>query len=317
MKKVFLLLGVSLLSFASCKKSHHTKQGEITVNTAKLSTASSIFMKNNAAEFSKGNPSDAKSNYVFELGDYNNDGEVDLYAIKKYNTETHATEIHVLNGANNFKSSLLKTQTVLKDKQANYKFELGDYNNDRKVDLYAIKRDEDKVNYAEIHVLNGAKNYRSSLLKTQTVLNKVDSNYEFELGDYNNDGKVDLYTFKKQNLETNYIEIHVLNGASNFTSSLLKMETQLSEYGYEFNLRDYDNDGKVDLYALKKGSEKANFAEISVLSGASNYRKSLFKTEAVFNKADSNYMFKLGDNYIKSNIRTIKKQNRGTRLTTI
>ncbi len=312
MKKVFLLLGVSLLSFSSCKKNNSDKGGVITVNTTKLSKATAIFIKNNAVEVSRGNPSKAEDNYKFELADYNNDGVVDLYAIKKYNTETNATEIHILSGASNYKSSLLKTQTDLYADSFKYKFELGDYNNDGKVDLYAINNN-DESNYAEVHVLSGSSNYKSSLLKTRTALNKVDANYEFELGDYNKDGKVDLYAITN-NKESHFAEIHVLNGASNYTSSLLKTQTALNEdgVGYEFNLGDYDHDGKVDLYTLMTHKEQPNFAEISVLSGASNYRSSILKTRAVLNKVDTNYEFQFEDNYVPH-----KKQNRGTRLTAI
>ena len=97
MKKGLLLIGISLFCFTSCKKNNN-EENIIAMNSAKLSMASNIFMKNNTFEIYQGNPfygSEVYSNYEFELGDYNNDGEVDLFAIKKQNTDTNFTEIHI------------------------------------------------------------------------------------------------------------------------------------------------------------------------------------------------------------------------------
>ena len=213
-------------------------------------------MKNNPPEAYKGDAfqnNKGYSDYEFELGDYNNDGEVDLYAIKKQSADAKFTEIHVLSGASNFTSSLLKIETVLKDVGANCKFELGDYNNDGEVDLYVIKKQSADTNFTEIHVLSGASNYKTSLLKIGTVLNEDYSNYEFQLGDYNDDGKVDLYALKTSNTDTDFPEIYVLNGASNYTSFLLKTESDLDQDNANdgFHLID-NNEDEVDLYKRKK-----------------------------------------------------------------
>lgn len=265
MKKGLMLIGMSLLYLTSCKN-NNSNEGIVAMNAAKLSKASKIFMKNNAPEVYQGNPfkhSEAYINYEFELGDYNGDGEVDLFAIKKQNTDTNYTEIHVLSGANEYKSSLLKTRTILKGDYANCKFELGDYNNDGKIDLYAIKKQNIDSNFIEIHILSGASNYRSSLLKTETILDEAYSNYEFQLGDYNNDGKVDLYALKTDNIHDELTQVHILNGASNYTSFLDKSDADLNQRSIAYDFNSIENMRKRrNLYKLKKQSRMAGMSDI-------------------------------------------------------
>ena len=51
-------------------------------------------------------------NWEFLLGDYNNNGILDLYCIKKYNTGSNSTEVHILNGNDNFQSFLYLNGTA-------------------------------------------------------------------------------------------------------------------------------------------------------------------------------------------------------------
>ena len=97
------------------------------------------------------------NNFSFLLGDYNHNGYLDLYAIKKSQTGTNSTEIHILNGKNNFKSWILQTGTILHETGENWEFCLGDYNKDGFVDLFGIKKFETGTNSTEIHILSGIK----------------------------------------------------------------------------------------------------------------------------------------------------------------
>lgn len=74
-------------------------------------------------------------NFSFLLGDYNHDGNLDLYAIIKTQTGSRSTEVHILSGKNNFQSWLLQTGTILHETGNNWVFLLGDYNHDGHLDL--------------------------------------------------------------------------------------------------------------------------------------------------------------------------------------
>ena len=61
-------------------------------------------------------------NWEFLLGDYNKNGILDLYCIKKKNTGSNTTEVHILDGSTNFKTFLFQTGTPLHETEENWKF---------------------------------------------------------------------------------------------------------------------------------------------------------------------------------------------------
>lgn len=78
--------------------------------TVQLQTNSQIVEKPLEIPIEKPNPFPA--NYTFLLGDFNKDGVLDLWCIKRSNTGSGMTEVHVLNGKN-FKEFLIHTETAL------------------------------------------------------------------------------------------------------------------------------------------------------------------------------------------------------------
>ena len=82
----------------------------------------------------------SQRNFDFAFGDYNKDGILDLYAIKKYETSSKKTEIHIFNGHNQYQTPILQTPTILEMAENNFDFALGDYDGDGVIDLYAIKK---------------------------------------------------------------------------------------------------------------------------------------------------------------------------------
>jgi hypothetical protein len=234
-------------------------------------------------------------NFEFQLGDFNHDGVQDLYTIKKNGTGSGSTEVHVLNGANNFSSFLLRTGTALEETYSNFEFKLGDYNRDGILDLYCIKKNGTSgTSSTEVHVLNGANNFSSYLLHTGTALEQTYSNFEFELGDYNKDGILDLYAIKKNGTGSGSTEVHVLNGANNFSSYLLHTGTVLAQTdsNFEFELGDYNADGILDLYAIKKNGTSST--EVHVVNGVNNFSLFLLQTATPLAQSDSNFSFLLG-----------------------
>jgi RHS repeat-associated protein len=170
------------------------------------------------------------------LGDYNRDGIPDLYFIGKERTGTVKTEVHILNGADNFQTFLLSTPTPLPTLGHNSAWEvaLGDYNRDGIPDLYFIGKEPKTV----VNVLNGANNYKTFLTwpeGTRTPFSALgaDSAWNVALGDYNRDGIPDLYFIGKERTGTVKTEVHVLNGADDFQSFLLHTPTPFSTLGHD------------------------------------------------------------------------------------
>ncbi len=110
-------------------------------------------------------------NWEFLLGDFNNNGILDLYYIQKYNNQSNSTEVHILDGNDNFQSFLLQTGTALHETGNNWEFLLGDHNNNGILDLYCINT---QSNSTEVHILNGNDTFQSFLLQTGTALLKLE-----------------------------------------------------------------------------------------------------------------------------------------------
>ena len=248
---------------------------------------------------------DAATNYVFAVGDYNRDSIPDLYCLKHSNTGTNNLEVHILNGADNYRSFLLQKGTPIAqaDAATNYVCAVGDYNRDGIPDLYCLKHSNTGTNSLEVHILNGADNYQSFLLQKGTPIAQVDAttNYVFAVGDYNRDGIPDLYCLKHSNTGTNSLEVHILNGADNYQSFLLQTGTPIAQSGvatnFAFAVGDYNRDGIPDLYCLKHSNTDTDSLEVYILNGADNYQSFPLQTGTVFDQADvaANYVFAVGD----------------------
>ncbi len=221
--------------------------------------------------------------WVYNLGDYNRDGKRDLYAINKATGASGTTEVHILDGSNQFQSYLLNTGTVLHrtGSDNSWEFNLGDYNNDGNLDLYAVNKYTGSSGMTEVHVLNGANNFQSFLLNKATILHLTgsDGSWTFSLGDFNGDSKPDLYAINKATGNSGTTEVHILNGANEFQSFLLNTATGLhptgSDDSWEFNIGNYNVDGKLDIYAINKAGSTSGKTEIHVLNGADNFQSFL------------------------------------------
>ena len=80
-------------------------------------------------------------NWSFMVGDYNKDGTMDVFAIKKLGAQGK-TEVHVLNGSDGFQRFVLHTPTRLDHTDKNWAFQVVDVNGDGKEDLLAINMND-------------------------------------------------------------------------------------------------------------------------------------------------------------------------------
>ena len=232
-----------------------------------------------------------EDNSKYLLGDYNKNGILDLYCIKKNNTLTKSTEVHILDGSNNYQSFLLQSGTCLHETGNNCSFLLGDYNKNGKLDLYCIKKNKTGTNSTEVHILDGNNNYQTFLLQTGTCLHETGNNFEFGLGDYNNNGTLDLYCIKKYDTGNNNTEIHILNGSDNFQSFLYQNKTILNttDDNYSFGISDYNNNGHPDIYCIKKLG--VNSTEVHILNGSDNFMTYLLQIGTKLEKTNNDTCF--------------------------
>lgn len=217
--------------------------------------------------------------YKYLMGDINRDGYDDLICIMKTNTGTKKTEIHILNGANNFSSYLQQSSIPIEENTDSFDFHIADYNRDGILDLYCIKKFSTGSGKTEVHVLNGANNFQSFIAHISTILNATDSRYEFGIGDYNRDGIADLFIIQKSQTGTHTTEVHVLNGGNSFQSFILHTGTILHETDASFTAKvfDWNYDGFTDILFIKKYGTGSGKVELHILNGATTFTSFLIQ----------------------------------------
>ena len=161
-------------------------------------------------------------NVEFVPLDFNRDGVMDIAAIIKSGTGTGTTEIHVMDGANGFKSWLHQDRTPLHPTGAEFRFVSLDHNRDGFMDITAIKQSGTGTKTTEIHVLDGANGFRNWIFQDRSALGETDELYEFISGDFNRDGIWDIAAIKKRSTGSGTTEVSILDGASNFAGFLLE-----------------------------------------------------------------------------------------------
>lgn len=177
--------------------------------------------------------------YDFQVADWDRDGYQDVIIIKKYNTGTNSTEVHVLSGASKFQQFILHTGTPQEETGGgNYDFDMGDRDRDGYPDLFIIKKNGTGTGTLEVHVLSGASDFQRFILNTGTAQHTTGNEYVFRVADWDGDGIDDLFGIKKNQTGTGSTEVHVLSGANNFQQFLLHTGTDQQETGgnYDFEV---------------------------------------------------------------------------------
>ncbi len=234
------------------------------------------------------------SNFEFLVGENNDNGIPDVYCIKKNNTGSGHTEVHILDGANNYGNFLFQTETILHETDGNWQFCLGDYNNDGYLDLYCICKNNTGSHSTEVHILSGSDDFGSFLLQTGTNLHETDNTWKFCLDDFNGDGYLDLFCIKKSNTGSGSTEVHILGGNNNYQNFIFQTATALHETGDNWDFSVWDN----NLYCIAKNNTGSHSTEVHVLSGDSNFQNFLLQTGTQLHETGNDFAFDIFGNQL-------------------
>lgn len=267
-----------------------------------------------------------QDNFEFFFVDWDRDGIPDLLAVKKSETGTKSTEVHIFSGASGFTQPILQTGTALHETDNTFQFCVTD-DQDGRPDLVAIKKSRTGTNSTEVHVLSGASNFQQFILQTGTALHETDKTFQFSMVHW--DSSVgsgrhpDLLAIKKSGTGTGSTEVHIFSGASNFTVPLLQTGTVLHETDATFDIfaASFERSSLLpDLIAIKKANTGTRSTEIHVLSGRSLFQQFIVQSSSALHETDDSFAFapvqwdKLND---VIEIAAIKKRITGTHSTEI
>lgn len=175
----------------------------------------------------------------------------DLFVIKKSNTGSHTTEVHVLSASSNYQQFSLQTATALHETDASSSFVLAPNN-----DLFVIQKNNTGTHSTEIHVLSASSNYQQFVLQTGTALHETDITFEFAIAQNR-----DLFAIKKSGTESCSTEVHVLSASSNYQQFSLQTGTALHETDNAFA---FGITHARELFAIKKRNTGTHSTEIHI-----------------------------------------------------
>lgn len=164
-------------------------------------------------------------NFTFRLADWNGDGIPDLWAIKKWNTGSGTTEVHIYSGSSNFTQPILQTSTALHETGSNWDFDLLVSDIASPPNLAAIKKEGTGTGKTELHILSGTKGFDSFSRQIPTKLHETGDDWKLLVTDWDSNGIPDIACISPANGG----EIHILEGNNYDKFSVQKRVTETNE----------------------------------------------------------------------------------------
>ncbi len=261
-----------------------------------------------------------ETNGYYDFGVANwSGGKPDLFVIKKRETGTGKTEVHILSGESNFSQFVLQTGTPLEATDNNWSFFLARWTGG-KPDLVAVnRRGASPPHKTEVHILSGESNYQQFVLQVKTALEQTSDAWDFSMANWSG-GKPDLFAIKRRGTGTGKTEVHILSGESNFSQFVLETGTALRETdeNWQFAIAKWAG-AKPDLFAIsRRGTSSPHMTEVHVLSGESDFGEFILQGKTALHPSDDSFDFQVIDwDGGRPDLLAIKKHATGTRKTEV
>jgi hypothetical protein len=168
-----------------------------------------------------------------------------------------------------------------------------DFNGDGILDLYLFKRKLPEDTFLAFDVLDGAHLFGSFLAQVTTGIRVADWSTVYELGDYNRDGRPDLFTFKDFGTASGHLELAAWDAASGFRNPFVNAVTPVTaqdfveNFTFEIGMGDYSRDHAPDVYLFKVRNTGTGRLEVHILDGGSLYLDFALQTGTPITQADA------------------------------
>jgi murein DD-endopeptidase MepM/ murein hydrolase activator NlpD len=200
--------------------------------------------------------------------DFNADTRADLWAVDLRPDDGSGVRAAIYAGAG-LTGILTTGQTSLPQQpvELNTWFGAGDYDGDEVPDLWLLHRRFDSSGVTALRIMSGA-NLQFLIEDTPTALPELSDDTRFALGDYDRDGKLDIYALTPDTV-SNTVLLRVVNGAAWNTllvTNTLPFEAPGRYADVNYAVADFDSDGRPDIWQIEPRS--ASGVRVTVLKGS-------------------------------------------------
>jgi hypothetical protein len=135
--------------------------------------------------------------------------------------------------------------------------------------------------------------YSTFVLQTGTPIDATDgaANFHWAVGDYNGDGIPDLFGIKTTNTGSGKVEVHVLDGATNYQPFLLHTPTMLDQTDGASKFRllaaPLNRAGIADVFGLKVKATASGRLEVQVLDDLGDFKSFALQTPTPIDATDA------------------------------
>ena len=222
--------------------------GDLDIYVLNFAGTNFLYLNDGIGNFTKFNNSpivtDNDQSIVASWGDYDNDGDLDLFKGIGGNT---SNILYENSGALNFFNA--NNSVISSDKFSTLGASWADIDNDGDLDLFV-------ANFLgqnnSLYINNGDKTFTQ--IKTGAIVNDGGRSVGTSFGDIDNDGDLDL--FIGNYTENNFLYLN--DGTPNYTFTKVTAGAVVSDMGNTFGVSmcDYDNDGDIDVFACNQDNQK-------------------------------------------------------------
>ncbi|MFK7950005.1 MAG: FG-GAP-like repeat-containing protein, partial [Saprospiraceae bacterium] len=215
---------------------------------------------------------DAASSVAGVWGDYDNDGDQDLFVA---NTNNENNFLYRNDGNGNF--TKITTGAIVNDGGQSVGASWGDYDSDNDLDLFVANSGQQN-NF--LYTNNGDGTFTK--VTTGAIVNDGGHSHGSSWADVNNDGWLDLFVANDQN-SVNYLYMNNADGTFSKMDHRLSLFTTGGGNSFGSAFADFDNDGDLDLFVANhanqgnvliqnysQASSNANFINIKLTGTNSN-----------------------------------------------
>jgi hypothetical protein len=193
--------------------------------------------------------------YGASWGDYNNDGNLDVFLSSRDPSHINPNKLYRNNGNNTF-TDVSNLTGISENSVLSFCSAFFDYNNDGFQDIYISN---DRVNYPNILYRNNGDNTFTDVSSASGTGIAIDA-MSTTIGDYDSDGYLDIYVTNTPNGNV-FLKN---NGNGTFTNVASATGTTFNSIGWSAVFLDAENDTDLDLYV----SGSLNGSNPSFLSAA-------------------------------------------------